>query len=239
MMFRLPISNCKPVPLIRCQLLLIFLLLVTYLGAQSIYTGSQQHSSKSITADISILRGNAPLFVLEGDLISESLVTTVGLNIGYKSSFSQRMFWSMGFSAYSVASDFNLAPTGADSENIVTLSKFLAAPIKLGLFKDFEKFNVEISAGFEYARLMAQNERNISTTRLVILEEEMVDINQPLVQKNNFQILAGILFSTPISPNLGTYIGVEVHRGLSDLDTTLVKQKTNRIEFRFGVQYAI
>ena len=224
----------------RRPAVMIFLIsLACHASAQWPFESTQRQSSHYLTSDISIIRGNGLLYVLGGDLISESLVTTVGINFSYKSNFSKIMYWSAGLSAYSLSSDFDLAPTGGDLENIVTSSKFLAVPMKIGVIKNLQAFSMEFGAGMEYAWLLAQREQNISTTRFIILEEEMVDLNRPIVQKNNLLIIASLIITTPISYRLSTYIGVEGRHGLSDLDNSRHEQKTNRYEFRFGIQYAL
>lgn len=218
-------------------ILLALSMLSGELFGQHIYTPAQKKSSKILALDISVLQGNAPLYVLSGDLISESLVTTVGAGVNYQTDFLGKMFWNIGIRVFSVSSDFDLAPMGGDQENLVSRSSFTSIPLNIGTYTQLDKVRIEFSVGFEYGRMIAQKEQNISTTKLIIVEQEIVDINQNAVQKNNAQFVATLLLSSPISKRFSSYLAVDAHHGFSDLDTSARIQKVNRLEFRMGVRY--
>ena len=221
----------------RLHLLLMALSMFTgELFSQHIYLPAQKKSSKLLAMDLAVVRGNAPLYVLNGDLISESIVTTVGVGANFQADFLKEMFWNVGVRVFSVSSDFNLAPMGGDLTNIVSRSRFIALPINIGTYKQFQNARIEVSAGIEYSRMMAQKEQNISTTRLIIIEEQIVDINRSFVQKNNVQVLATLLIAAPISRKSSTYLAVEGHHGFIDLDSSARKQQISRLEFRMGVR---
>ena len=218
-------------------LLMVLSMIVGELFGQHLHTPMQNRRSNLVALDLAVVRGNAPLYVLDGDLISTSIVTTVGVGANYQTDFLGNFFWNTGLRVFSVSSDFDHAPTGGDQENIVSRSRFMAIPFNLGAFKQFQTARFEFSAGIEYSKILAQKEQNISTTRLVIIEERIVNLNQSSVQKNNLQFLATLLIAKPISENSSTYLAVDAHYGLIDLDHSIRKQKINRLAFRMGVRY--
>ncbi len=210
---------------------------IVQLNGQSKSLEQDSRSNNLIQLSIATVKGNAPLYVLTGDIVSFSDIAQLGIGVHFQSDLSSALHWGVGLEIYNVASDFNLPSTGIGQLNIITNSQFVALPIILGTHTHLKSVRFELSLGLEYARLMSQKEK--FTDGLRQFGEEIVEVNSAIIQRNNFQVLASFGISTPISNRLGSYIGLKGNLGLSDLDKASGTQQSSRYEFLVGLRYGL
>ncbi len=203
----------------------------------SLHPGDQRSTYFQI--EFGILNGHTPLYLLEGEVSSVSGVNQVGIGVHYQSDLSSAMYVKLGFKTYNLAADYDLVSARNNHENIISSSRYIAIPVSLGTIKMINALRVELSAGLEWANLVAHRETIVNTSRFLVLDEQSVDLNNPLVQRTNWQILAALGLSTPISDRWATYLGIQGNLGLSDLDTSSITQQLTRMELSLGIRYQI
>ncbi len=184
-----------------------------------------------------LIRGNSPLYALDGPIISKKDITEAGIEFYYLKDLAKSVFIQIAFQAFSIATNYRLQSDVNQPASIVSRSSMIAIPIQFGTRMIAGPIRFEAAVGLEYDRIISLRETRFEN--YLIEQAEKVDPKSLEDSPDQFRILATFGGAMPISDHIHSFIGTQANLGLQDQHTRYGIRRPFSWQMKLGLRYIL
>jgi len=184
-----------------------------------------------------LVRGNSPLYALDGPIISKKDITEAGIEFYYVQDLAKSLFFRGAFQVFSIATNYRLQGDVNNPASIVSRSAMIALPIQMGTRMIVGPMRFEAAAGLEYDRILSLRETRFEN--YLIARAEQVDPKSLEDSPDQFRILATFGGALPISDHIHSFVGTQANLGFRDQHTRYGIRRPFSWQVQLGLRYVL